>query len=266
VVAIFFPQIMEYGLQPSESGVFDGFAYELWLPNDSRPSPAVVVLHGAGSRKENHADFARVAAGQGFVALTFDNRGHGETEGELGPRTIADIGRLVRFVSERPDVDEQQVALRGSSMGGLLAIHVAAVTPRAAAVIAICPASERMLLEDVRRVADGEPPRPDSALASMRIDASGLAAWLEEQDVRQAVELLGQKPLMLIHARDDEVIPYRFSDELYEHAADPRRLLLLAGGDHRSAQHDTEVQGESLRWIALKMRQAKAAASSGSLG
>jgi fermentation-respiration switch protein FrsA (DUF1100 family) len=249
---------MEYGQGPTETGVFDGFAYQLWLPNDRGPRPAVVVMHGAGSCKENHADFARVAAGQGFVALTFDNRGHGETEGELGPRTVAEIGRLLRFLSERPEVDEEQIALRGSSMGGLMAIHVGAVSPQAAAVIAVCAASERMLLEDVRQVAEGKPPRPDSALSSMRIDARGLVAWLEEQDVRQAVELLGEKPLMLIHARDDEVIPYRFSDELYEHAADPKRLLLLAGGDHRSAQHDTEVQGESLRWIALKMRQAKA--------
>jgi fermentation-respiration switch protein FrsA (DUF1100 family) len=251
---------MEYGQGPTESGVFDGFAYQLWLPNDRGSRPAVVVFHGAGSCKENHADFARVATGQGFVALTFDNRGHGETEGELGPRTVAEIGRLLHFLSERPEVDEEQIALRGSSMGGLMAIHVGAVSPRAAAVIAVCAASERMLLEDVRQVAEGKPPPPDSALSSMRIDARGLVAWLEEQDVRQAVELLGSKPLMLIHARDDEVIPYQFSDELYEHAADPKRLLLLAGGDHRSAQHDTEVQGESLRWIALKMRQAKAAA------
>jgi uncharacterized protein len=250
---------MEYGIQPSESGVFEGFAYDLWLPDDKGPCPAVVVLHGAGSCKENHADFARVAKGQGFVALTFDNRGHGETEGDLGPRAVVDIGRLVRFLAERPEVDEQQIALRGSSMGGLLAIHVAAVTSQAAGVIAICPAPERLLLTDVRKVANGDPPPPDSALASMRIDAPAMAAWLEEQDVRQAVELLGAKPLMLVHARDDEVIPYRFSDELYEHAADPKRLLLLAGGDHRSAQHDTEVQGESLRWLALKMRQAKGA-------
>jgi fermentation-respiration switch protein FrsA (DUF1100 family) len=250
---------MEYGIQPSESGVFEGFAYHLWLPHDRGPRPAVMVLHGAGSRKENHADFARVAAGQGFVAMTFDNRGHGETEGDLGPRAVADVGRLVRFLAKRPEVDEHQIGLRGSSMGGLFAIHVAAVTPQAAGVIAICPAPERLLLGDVRSVAEGKPPRPDSALASMRIDAPGLAAWLGEHDLRETVELLGEKPLMLVHARDDEVIPYRFSDELYEHATDPKRLLLLAGGDHRSAQHDAEVQGESLRWLALKMGQAKAA-------
>jgi fermentation-respiration switch protein FrsA (DUF1100 family) len=245
---------MEYGNGPTESGSFDGFAYQLWVPRGDEPAPAVVVLHGAGSRKENHADFARTARSHGFVALTFDNRGHGETEGEFGPRVIMDIGRLSRWVAERPEVDERRVALRGSSMGGLLAIHVAAVTPQIAGVIAICPASERMLLDDVRQVARGEPAPAGSALASMRVDALGLAAWLEEQDVRNAVTLLGAKPLLIVHARDDEVMPYEFSKELYALAEEPKRLLLLEGGDHRSAQHDAEVQGESLRWLTRVMR------------
>jgi uncharacterized protein len=245
---------MEYDRQPSESGAFEGFAYQLWLPHDSEPAPAVVVLHGAGSRKENHADFARVATSHGFVSLTFDNRGHGETEGDLDARVIASIGRLVRFLAERPEVDERRIAVRGSSMGALFAIHVAAVTPQIAAVVAICPASERMLLDDVRKVARGEPPPEGSALEAMRVDAPALAAWLEEQDVRDAVRLLGDKPLMLVHARDDEVIPYAFSDELYQRAADPRRLLLLEGGNHRSAQHDAEVQGETLRWLGRVMK------------
>ena len=146
-------------------------------------------------------------------------------------------------------------------MGGLLAIHVAGFTPQVAAVIAICPASERMLLEDVRKVARGEPPPPDSALASMRIDAPAMAAWLEEQDVREAVAMLAGKPLMLVHARDDEVIPYTFSDELYQRAGEPRRLLLLEGGNHRSAQHDAEVQGETLRWAAGAMKRRLASAA-----
>jgi uncharacterized protein len=246
-------------MEDRQSGSFEGFAYQLWLPAERKPAPAVVVLHGAGSRKENHADFARVAVGSGFVALTFDNRGHGETEGDLGPRAVTDIGRLVRHLGELPEVDERRIAVRGSSMGGLLAIHVGAVAPQVAAVVAICPASERMLLEDVRKVARGGPPRPGSALEAMRIDAPGLAAWLEEHDVRDAIERLGDKPVMLVHARDDEVIPYGFSEELYEHAREPRRLLLLEGGNHRSAQHDAEVQGETLRWLRSVMRPRKSA-------
>jgi alpha-beta hydrolase superfamily lysophospholipase len=103
---------MEYRT-PDESGRRDGIAYDVWLPYEQGPAPAVVVLHGAGSRKENHADFARVATSNGFAAVTFDSRGHGESEGELGPRAVADTQRLVRMLAERPEVDEKRVALRG---------------------------------------------------------------------------------------------------------------------------------------------------------
>jgi uncharacterized protein len=244
---------MSYAINPAESGRLDGLAYQLWLPDLDPPAPAVIVLHGAGSRKENHADYARLAAGHGFAALTFDNRGHGESEGDLGPRVVFDLQRLAAFLADRPEIDDQRIAMRGSSMGGLLALHAGAASERVAAVVAICPASERMMLPDVRRAAEGKPPRPDSAIASMRIDAAGLAGWLEENDVRDAVRLLGAKPLMIVHARGDEVIPYTHSEELYEQAEEPKRLLLMEAGHHRSLQHDAEVQGETLRWLARAM-------------
>ena len=39
-------------------------------------------------------------------------------------------------------------------------------------------------------------------------------------------------------------------ERLYELAEEPKRLLMLEGGDHRSAQHDAEVQGDTLSWLA----------------
>jgi uncharacterized protein len=238
---------------PSESGTLEGIAYHLWLPPGVEPAPAVIVFHGAGSQKENHADYARAAVAHGFAALTFDNRGHGETEGSLGPGVIADLQRLARFVAERPEVDKRRVAVRGSSMGGLLAIPMAAASDAVAAAVAICPASERMLLTSVRPVAEGRPPPPGSYLEAMRIDARALVAWLEEHEVGDAVEQLGAKPLLLIHAKGDDQVPYQHSEELYARAAEPKRLLLLEGGDHRSAQHDAELQGESFRWLGRVM-------------
>ena len=212
-----------------------------------------MIMHGAGSRKENHADYARAATANGFVALTFDNRGHGETEGDMDPSVIDDLRLLAEWLAARPEVDERRVAARGSSMGGLMAIHAGAASHRIAAVVAICPAAESMLAVDVRRIADGRPPKEGSALAQMRIDAPALAGWLETSDVGDAVREMGAKPLLIIHARGDEVIPYTHSERLYELAEEPKRLLLLEGGDHRSAQHDSELQGESLRWLSRAM-------------
>ena len=238
---------------PTEKGTLAGIAWCLWVPDGAGPFPAVMVMHGAGSRKENHADFARVATSHGFVALTFDNRGHGETDGDLDPSVIDDLRLLAEWLAARPEVDESRVGARGSSMGGLMAIHAGAASDRVAAVVAICPAAEWMLAEDVRRIADGKPPAPGSALAEMRIDAPALARWLETTDVGEAVQRMGSKPLLIIHARGDEVVPYTHSEKLFELAVEPKKLLLLEGGDHRSAQHDVELQGESLRWLTRAM-------------
>ena len=246
---------MDYNPQaPAKAGKLEGIAWELFLPFAGEPAPAVLILHGAGSRKENHRDFAATATSNGFVALTFDNRGHGETEGELGAGSLIDMQRLVSMLARRPEVDERRIAVRGSSMGGLLAIHAGAAIDGVAAVAAVCPAAERMLLEDLRPLARGEPPRAGSALEAMRIDVGSMVAWLQEHDVREAAEQMGAKPLMLVHARGDEVVPYTISEELYERAAEPKRLLLLDAGHHRSAQHDPEIQGETLRWLAKAMR------------
>jgi alpha-beta hydrolase superfamily lysophospholipase len=224
----------------SDRGVHDGRPYELWLPADETdlPCPGILILHGAGSRKENHADFARAASGYGWAALAFDQRGHGSSEDEMSPAAIADVTRMARLLAGIEGVDGSRLCVRGSSMGGFLAIHSAATSDAIAGAIAICPAGEADLLRSVR---GGE--------LEMRADQVALEAWLGEHDLRDAVALMGDKPLLLIHARGDESIPYTWSEELYEHAAEPRKLIVMPGGHHRSVQHDAELHGVALRWL-----------------
>jgi fermentation-respiration switch protein FrsA (DUF1100 family) len=138
-------------------------------------------------------------------------------------------------------VDAERVCVRGSSMGGHAAIHAAASSSAIAGAIAICPAGERDLMRGLRE-------QTLEARAGPRARAD-LAAWLSEHDLREAVASMGAKPLLLIHARGDERIPFAWSRELHALKADPRKLILLDGGSHRSAQHDAELQGVALRWL-----------------
>jgi alpha-beta hydrolase superfamily lysophospholipase len=232
---------------PTEAGEHAGRPYLTWLPSSAPPWPGMLIIHGAGSRKENHGDFGRACAAAGWAALAYDQRGHGESTDEMAPEALADVGRMARFLAARDEVDGRRICVRGSSMGGFVAIHGAATSESIAAVIAICPAGEEHLLRGLR----------DGSLefrASDRARAD-LEAWLSEHDLRDAVELLGAKPLILIHADGDERIPSEFSAELYERAAEPRKLIVLPGGHHRSAQHDAELQGVALRWVERALRR-----------
>ena len=158
---------------------------------------------------------------------------------------------MAAMLARRPEVDEGRVCVRGSSMGGLLAIHAAAGDGSIAGVIAICPAGEHHLLAGLRagtlEMRAGERARGE------------LRAWLEDADLREAVGRIAGRPLILVHAEGDERIPSGWSRELYERAGEPRRLIVVPGGTHRSAQHDPELQAASLRWIARSLGPAPGA-------
>jgi uncharacterized protein len=220
---------------PPELGTRDGLAYALFLPEEE-PQASVVILHGAGSAKESHFDFARLCRDSGLAALAFDARGHGRSEGAFGPGALDDVLSMCELLRGHAPA----VALRGSSMGGFCAIHAAALDPSLVAVVAICPAPEDLLLRGLR---SGE-------LRDFEVDADALEPWLESHDLYDAVGRLGpDTALLLLHARGDEQIPYTVSEELFAAAHEPKRLLVLPGGHHRSLQHDLEIQSLSWRYI-----------------
>jgi alpha-beta hydrolase superfamily lysophospholipase len=219
--------------------------YWLWLPEVKPPWPAMLILHGAGSRKENHGDFGRACAAAGWAALAYDQRGHGESADEMSPAALGDVATMAAFLGEREGVDPAKVCARGSSMGGFMAIHGAASTDAIAGVIAICPAGEGHLLRGLRS--------GDLEMRAGPAAREALADWLEASDIGAAVELLRGRPLLLIHAEGDERIPVQHSRDLYARAGEPRKLIALPGGHHRSAQHDAELQGVALRWLERRL-------------
>jgi alpha-beta hydrolase superfamily lysophospholipase len=226
---------------PTEQGLLGDLAYTLWQPK-GEPWGGMVVIHGAQSCKENHHDMARVARDAGLVAVAFDLRGHGATGGRLDGRILADVEAIAALVP-RP------LALRGSSLGGYLAI-ACAESCRADAIVAVCPASSSGLAAGLR---SGRLPVP--------VDIDAAEAVLAEHDLGLIVAR-SAIPLLLLHAEGDESVPYQHSVELHERSAAPlKRLIVLEGGHHRSVQHDQDLQAESIRWL----RKAFSAASTGSV-
>jgi alpha-beta hydrolase superfamily lysophospholipase len=228
--------------EPPELGDRNGLAYALFLP-DEQPRAGIVICHGAGSAKESHFDFGRAVRGAGMAALALDARGHGKSDGEFGPTAFADVLEMVDVLREHTP----NVALRGSSMGGFQALHTAAIArPPLVAVVAICPAPEELLLRGVR----------SGRLTDFRMDRAALEPWLQTLDIRKAVaSLAGRTAVMFMHAEGDEQVPYTVSEELFTAAGEPRRLLIVPGGHHRSLQHDGEMQAETIRFVDKQLRR-----------
>jgi uncharacterized protein len=108
----------------------------LHLPS-RRPAPAVALLHGfTGQRMESAFVFVRLArllCDAGIVALRFDFRGSGESEGAFNEvtieREVEDARAALRWLRARPDVDARRIGLLGVSLGSTVAMLTAGEEP-----------------------------------------------------------------------------------------------------------------------------------------
>jgi pimeloyl-ACP methyl ester carboxylesterase len=199
---------------------------------DGDPWGGLVILHGAGSRKENHAGMARAATAAGLVAVRYDMRGHGATGGLLDARAIEDVAAAAALLP-----DGLPVALRGSSMGGYLAL-VAAAETGAGAVVAVCPAPAPLLARGLR-----------TGRLEVAADTAALESLLAAHPLEAAVAAL-DIPVLIQHAAGDEQVPVAGSRALAGVLRHPAsRLDETPGGDHRSVQHDPRAQAAALAWL-----------------
>src|SRR5215207_2663275 len=107
-----------------------GIATTLYTPvTHGEKSPAVLLLHGIGGNRQSLDQIAKLFAQRGYIALTFDFRGHGESGGlfsGLGARELLDVARLREgWLPANAPLDGDKVGAWGISLGGGAALRAA---------------------------------------------------------------------------------------------------------------------------------------------
>ncbi len=231
-----------------------GLAANLYLPvGVDSWSPGIIVCHGFGSRKENYADFGGRAAAAGIAALIPDLRGHGESGGELNANMFNDVAAALQYIQQRPEVNPMKVSIRGTSMGGWLTIHTASHLTDFSSVVAYCPTNELLmvnLMEEVGLAQRGHPSPlvPDNP---PRVNVNSMIELLYRLDMSKAARRIKPRPFLLVHCEGDEVVPVHISQHIYNEVREPKSLWLIPGGNHRSAQHDPDIDHRMLEWIKM---------------
>ena len=106
-------------------------------PKSDKPSPAVILIAGAGAADRDatvagipvFGQIARDLAAAGFFVVRYDKRGVGQSGGRAESATIADYAedarQVLQWVEKRKDVDKDRIALAGHSEGALAAMLTA---------------------------------------------------------------------------------------------------------------------------------------------
>ncbi|MFO7959527.1 MAG: hypothetical protein R6U94_01100 [Nitriliruptoraceae bacterium] len=167
---------------PSEGAALRG----RWYPPADPPAPAVIMTHGLSATIPMVTDrYAEVLQAGGLGVLLYDHRNLGASDGqprqEINPwiqgRGYRDA---ISYVATLNGVDPERIALWGDSLSASVALVVAGVDDRPAAVVAQVPATGRV----------AAPPDPDGELAV------AVRRTLESGDVAGPEHTLGPLPVV----------------------------------------------------------------------
>ena len=137
------------------------------LNQDSR---IVILLHEAYRDRSSWDDFSIAAQEDGYAVIALDLRGHGRSMGEktFDQAMDQDVDAVLDWIRASPDLNKDQIAIAGASVGANLALRAGARDPQINTLVLLSP---------------------------------GLKYW--ELEVEDAMHEYGRRPVLLVASEED---------------------------------------------------------------
>lgn len=241
-----------------------------WFPSAKTTDKAVVLVHGRGQNRivsSFRPDLiAQMLLANGYSVLTFDLRGHGESEGDrysLGQYEPRDIVAAIDFAAQKGKVDRKRVAVIGESLGAGSAIMTVGLDPAIGPVVTDSAyADGYTVVSEVGQEYTGLPSwfTPGIAVASRVF--FGLDVW----SVRPAevVRAHPERAWLFIECDGDKTVYPHHARDLKAASANPATELWMATGcEHVKAftAHPAEWQQHVLAFLDRELAKTPPAAS-----
>ena len=271
---------------------------DVYIP-DGLPSgeqrAAVLLCHGYTGVKDLYLpDNAKTLNDAGYVVMTFDYKGWGESEGtrsRLAPYSrVADVQAAMTYLSIQPEADSDRIGLYGTSYGGATVSWAGAVDQRAKCIVSVVGIGHgARWMSRVRRVDEWVDLKERSKEDREKRATTGQSDYVNRSEIllpdRQSAELaaaarrlnpaavgtipleyvddtigfnpewivnkISPRPILFITSEDDRLVLPEESEQLYAHAGEPKKLVVLKGYGHYEVYSEpafSEVMGETLEW------------------
>ena len=182
-----------------------------WLPAVQEDAPSILFFHGNAGNISHRMDSLKLFHELGLSTLIIDYRGYGLSSGrpsEAG--TYQDAQAAYDYLQKHLGIPAQRMIIFGRSLGGAVASWLASHNACAGTIL-------------------------ESSFLSIPAMGQEIYPWLPIQwlsriDYDNAARMPKLKcPVLVIHSRDDELIPFRHGQQLHELGSDPKYFLELTG-------------------------------------
>ena len=196
----------------------DGIRLHAWFVAADAPRGTLLFSHGNAGNISHRLDSISLFHSLGLDILIFDYRGFGESEGKPSEKgTYLDVKAAWDYLLEERMISPEEIIIFGRSLGAAIAVDLASQHPSAGVIL-------------------------ESAFTSVPDMAASLYPWLPVRLLSRyrynSLDMIARitSPLLVVHSREDDIIPFAHGEKLFAHANEPKQFLELRGG-HNDGYH-----------------------------
>jgi fermentation-respiration switch protein FrsA (DUF1100 family) len=219
----------------------DGLMLSGWYISAEGAELTVLFCHGNGGNMMHSLDTINILYNMGLNCFIFDYRGYGNSEGKPSEEgTYLDIRAAYKWLTEKKGVSVNNIIAFGRSLGGSIAAELASKVRVGALIVESAFTS---YVDIGRKFYPYMPVRWFARFSYRTIDYI--------KDVHC--------PVMIIHSRNDETIPFEFGLELYESANEPKEFVEIFGSHNDGFLVSSEIYKNAwMKWLkSLKKHKSQ---------
>jgi hypothetical protein len=193
----------------------DAVSLHGWYVPRAGASRVLLFLHGNAGNISHRRESVEIFHSLGLAVFIFDYRGYGKSGGAPSEAGLyRDASAAWQYLTATRGFAPEDILIFGRSLGGAVAAHLASQVPAGGVIL-------ESTFSSVRDFARRELPLL-SALVALRYHFDSVSAMAHVR-----------APVLVLHSRDDEIIPFELALRLYEAVSAPKRFVELRG-DHNS--------------------------------
>ena len=207
----------EWGLEYEDVAMQseDGTLLHGWYIPSVDSDRVLLFFHGNAGNISHRGESIAIFHRLGLNVFIIDYRGYGKSEGKPSESGLYDDALAAwQYLTETKGFQKDNIVIFGRSLGGVVATYLAAEQKPGALILESTFSSAKDMASEIFPLI--------WFLVPMRFEFN-------------CVERIQQvsSPLLVLHSRDDEIIPYRFGEKVFQAANEPK-LFVNMRGDHNS--------------------------------
>ena len=210
----------------------DGKMVNGWFIGNDASQKVILLFHGNGGNLSHRLPIIRLLHGLPASVFIIDYHGYGKSEGHPSEANLyLDARAAYDYLTGPRKYRPEQIIVMGSSLGGAVAAELAA-GERVGGLVLLRTFTSA---SDMAKLINPLYRRP--------------IVWIRSRyDTMASLEKI-RVPVLIVHSKQDEMIPYAMAVKLYEKAGGPKKLILLEEGRHNDLYADPAYISELKRML-----------------